>query len=239
MKVVNFLCVFWYFCIPMTHANVNSNELMDLKALEASVKSFLVQELEKSLTNPQETTIDITIRPIDTRLRLATCDNNLTFERKNTPIQSKTSIRARCHGKKPWSTFVMANISLKQSIVVVKHELPRHHILSSNDLTRVVKDIANLRRGYKTNINSLVGMQLKRNARANTVIYDFQLQLPDIIKKGDLVTVSTRRGSLVVSSPGIAMNNGHKGEKIKVENRRSSRVIQGRVTGPGSVEVLL
>lgn len=235
MKVVNFLCFFYCFYT----VTANANELMDLKQLETSAKAFLVQEIQKTMANAKQTTIDVSIRPIDSRLRLAACDNNLTFERKNVPIQSKTSIRARCRGEKPWATFIMANVSLRQEIVVIKHELPRHHILESDDLTRVKKDIATLRRGYKTNIESLVGKQLKRNARANTVVYDFQLQLPDIIKKGDLVTVSSRRGSLVVSSSGIAMNNGHKGEKIKVENQRSLRIIQGRVTGPGSVEVLL
>jgi len=133
----------------------------------------------------------------------------------------------------------MANIVLKQSIIIAKQELPRHHIIAAEDLTSVVMDIAGLRGGYHTSPSGLLGMQLKRNARSGNVLYNFQLQLPDIIKKGDLVTVLSRRGSLVVSSAGIAMNNGSKGEKIRVENQRSSRIIQGRIIGPGSVEVVL
>lgn len=235
MKVVNFLCIFYCLFTSASHAA----PLMDLKQLEANAKEFLTREIQKTLSDATDTTIDIAIRPLDPRLRLAACDNHLTFERNKTPVQSKMSFRARCNGEKPWATFLMASVSLKQAIVVIKHELPRLHVLEKDDLTHIVKDIASLRRGYNTDMDSLVGMQLKRNAKANTVLYDFQLQLPDIIKKGDLITVSTRRGGLTVSAPGIAMSDGHRGEKIKVENPRSSRVIQGRVTGPGSVEVLL
>jgi len=212
---------------------------MDLQQLEAAAKTFLKSEIEKTLAKPEITTIEISIRPLDARLRLAACDNNLTFERKNTQIQQRTSIRARCQGEKPWSTFVMANISLMQPVAVVKGELPRMHILTHDDLTTVVRDIASLRGGFHSDIDGLVGMQIKRNARAGNVVYNSQLQLPDIINKGDLVTVHTRRGSLVVSAPGVAMNSGSKGEKIRVENQRSARIIQARITGPGSVEVIL
>jgi len=236
MRFVNFLC-FFYCAIATTTAN--ADELMDLKLLEAAAKSFLKAEIEKTLAKPEKTTVEISIRPLDARLRLASCDNNLTFERKNTQIQQRTSIKARCQGSKPWSTFMMASVSLMQPVAVVKGELPRLHILTEDDLTTVIRDIASLRGGYHTDIDTLVGMQLKRNARAGNVVYNFQLQLPDIIKKGDLVTVLTRRGSLVVSAPGVAMNSGSKGEKIRVENQRSARVIQARITGPGSVEVIL
>lgn len=237
MKCVNFLCIF--SCVLPLIATTSHAALIDTQRLAASAKDFLVKEIQQSLAKPEDTVIDVTVRPIDSRLRLAACDNNLTFERKNTPIQTKTSIKAICRGDKPWSTFISARVSLKQDIVTVKHELPRHHVLDASDLTTIVKDISGLRRGYSTDIQSLVGMQLKRNARSGSVIYSHQLQLPDIIKKGDLVTVITRRGGLVVSTSGVAMNDGSKGEKIRVENQRSERILQATIVGPGSVEVIL
>jgi flagella basal body P-ring formation protein FlgA len=69
-------------------------------------------------------------------------------------------------------------------------------------------------------------------------IVQLSMVLPaPLVRTGEVVTVTLRRGPILVESRGIAAQVGRLGEVVPVVNPDSKRRISGRVTGRGSVEV--
>lgn len=235
MKATNFLFVFFIFFHQTALA---SGEITEPRAIAAAVERFLHEQGRQQLGQSENSRVKITLRTIDPRLRLPRCDKSLTLKRQSAQLQRNTSVKVSCEGSKPWSIYVSATLSLEKPVATLAKELPRHHVIGEDDIVMVPIDIYRLRSGYSLEAQPIIGQQLKRNLRTGDVIYSYHLQAPDIIKKGDRVSVMAKRGSLAVISPGIALNDASKGERIRVENERSSRVVHARVIGPGQVEVL-
>jgi flagella basal body P-ring formation protein FlgA len=57
------------------------------------------------------------------------------------------------------------------------------------------------------------------------------------VRRGDLVDLIYRCGTLAVRTRGIAVTDGRKGRAIEVLNPSSGRRVHGRVLGPGIVVV--
>ena len=235
MKAGNFLL---FFCAFLTAFSASSTETTSAERLQQLAKAFLEEKLYEQLPSEDHAGVKIRIRPINKNVKLAKCDKPLTLQLQGQNIQRNASVKVSCSSQRPWSLYVNGKIALEKEVVAIRQGLPRHHILEEDDLTLIKKDSYSLRAGYTTKTSSVVGQQLKRALRSADVVYGHHLQAPDIIKKGDLVTVVAKRGSLAVMSAGIALSNASKGERLKVENQRSSRIVHTKVIGPATVEVL-
>ncbi len=235
MKATNFLL---FFCSVLLFNNVNAKEIIDHGELKHQVKQFLQDKLYQQLPKSEYRGVKVHVRSIDQRLRLSKCDKPLTLKLQGQTVKRNNSVKVSCQSNTPWSMYVGSTVALEMPVIVSRHELPRHHIIEKNDLTSIQQDIYSLRGGYSTRFEDIIGQQLKRPLRSGNVIYNYQLQAPDIIKKGDRVTVIAKRGALSVISQGIALGNASEGENVRIENQKSSRIIQARVVAPGTVEVI-
>jgi flagellar basal body P-ring formation protein FlgA len=83
----------------------------------------------------------------------------------------------------------------------------------------------------------LIGMQMTRTVSAGRVIEETHITLPSIIKEGEMVKIYGRKGSLLISTSGIARDDGGLGAHIRVRNIASNKLIHCRVDGPGMVSV--
>ena len=235
MKTANF---FAFFCMLLVASASRGNDVIPLAEIESQVKRFLTQKISSQLPPGDNTDVKVQVRQLDPRLRLRPCANNLTLFLQSSRIQRATSVKVSCAGPAPWSLFVGSTVALEKPVVTLRESLPRNHVLDEDDLILVRKDIYNLRRGYSADLEQWLGQQLKRPLRAGDVLYGYHLQAPEIIKKGDKVTVIAKIGSLAVISNGIALENASEGDQIRVENQRSAKVIFARVTGPNTVEAM-
>ena len=237
MKALNFFMIFYSFFIYQTSY---AGDYTDLTNISQQSEKFLKNLLQSKINERDHQYLKIATRPLDPRLKLAPCDKPLTLEDPSRQaIKGNIAIKVSCRGQISWAVYVRHNISLEKEVLAVSNSLPRQHILTDNDLHYVTRDIYLLRQGYYSDKQAIVGQQLKRPITIDKVIYNYQLQAPDIIKKGDEITIIARHGSLSVVSPGVALTNGKKGKQIKVENRRSSRIIYAKVIGPSKVQVIL
>lgn len=239
MKITNFLLFFYMIVAMPTYASdLNTANSVDATLIRTNVETFLKSEIDKHIPAAKRALVNIQVRNLDKRLRLSPCDKALTLNLQGKQIRRSTSVKVSCTGNKPWSIYTNSTISLEMPIVSLNQELPRGHVLQAKDLLTIPKDIYSLRDGYSTQPETVIGQELKRALRTGDVVYSYHLQAPDLIKKGDRVTVIARRGGLSVISHGIALSDASRGEKVRVENQRSERIIQAKVVGPGQVEVL-
>ena len=235
MKAGNFL---HFFSLILISIQAYGSATVGSKELSKAVQTFIDQQAAEIQQKNDVGRVNISLRAIDSRLKLPQCVNALTFSPDQLPIKRNLSIKVNCEGNKPWSFYASATMSVEKPIVVAGSDLPKNHILTRNDLSIIYKNTFEMRSGYKSTVDELVGLQLKRAVRTHNVIYDHVLKSPDIIKKGERVTLIAKRGSLSVTSLGVALSDGSRGEKILIENARSARVVQGMIVGPGTVELL-
>lgn len=239
MKTTNFL-LFFSMILSMSpfSAIAKPHKAIDPLLISAQVEQFLKNEVMRQLPSDSKARVKIDVRNLDRYIKLSQCDRPLTLKLQGQRVQRQTSVKVICDGSSPWSLYVSSTLYLEMPVVSLRRELPRRHVLRKEDLTTTLQNVYSLRDGYTTEASLIVGQELKRALRTGDVVYSFNLQAPDIIKKGDRVTVVARRNGLSVMSHGIALSDASAGEKVRIENQRSTRIIQAKVVGPGTVEVL-
>lgn len=85
--------------------------------------------------------------------------------------------------------------------------------------------------------NQIIGMAARRNLAAGVPIRLIDLRKEQLVKRGEMVTVTFRQGALEITAAGKAIESGALNEVIKVTNLSTNRTVDGKVTGPSQVEV--
>ena len=150
-------------------------------------------------------------------------------------FQSWNTIEVVCNGpKNNWNLLIRtrANSYLQDNtnkeipknnmIIVSKKSLKKGQIIEKNDLSfKSVKK--NIGADIFYNVEDLVGRKLKQNISLGFPIRSRHLQLDWVINKGDKIDIIQSIGTVFISASGVALENGQKGEKIRVMNLSSEK----------------
>jgi len=85
--------------------------------------------------------------------------------------------------------------------------------------------------------NKLVGLTPRRIGYAGKYVLEGSLQRPQIIGRGEPITIQFNQGPLVLSAKGRALQSGAKGDMIRVKNMNSSKSIDAIVSASNLVVV--
>ena len=182
--------------------------------------------------------VDIKMGQLDSRLRLAQCSSPLTTSlAPGSDFSGKATVHVKCTGKTPWTVFINAHIRLFADVIHTAEPLPRGHILGKHDLVSIESDLSQLRSGYYTRAEQLVGQQLKRRLAQHKVIKVNYVKPPTLIKRGEIVSIVAKNTGYSVKMSGTALMNGVRGERIRVKNLSSKRIIEGTVKAAGVVSI--
>lgn len=182
--------------------------------------------------------LEVTIRSLDSRLRLSQCDQSLsTSFPRNGKILGNRVVGVRCEGGKPWKIFVRASVTAEQSLPALVRALPRNSLITGDDIHIVDFPASEMGTGYVDNPKDLVGMELKRDVSANTAIRANLLAAPKIVKRGQRVIAFYGLGDLQIRMTGIAMKDGANGDRIPIKNSSSNREVDGVVNPDGTIRL--
>jgi flagella basal body P-ring formation protein FlgA len=84
----------------------------------------------------------------------------------------------------------------------------------------------------------IVGLKARRNIAAGEALTGSVLDVPPLVKSGDVVTVTATVGAVQVTGAATASSSGHRGDVIRVTPRPNGRPIRARITGAATVEVV-
>src|SRR5438270_886146 len=84
----------------------------------------------------------------------------------------------------------------------------------------------------------VVGLAARRVVRAGQPLRNADLAKPEIVHRGDVVTLHYEVPGIVISMRGKATESGALGDTVNVLNEQSKRTIQGVVTNRGHVTVV-
>lgn len=230
MKMIPTILIF--FISSLTFNNpAYSEEYQSHTSIKSAVKQYLLQSQRGHSPT-------ITISRIDKRLKLKECELPLeAFSPQGGRKTGNTSVGVRCNGEKPWTVYVTAYIKVFKKIIVAAKTLSRGVHLSADDVMLLEKEVGNIRRGYLSDLSQVIGKKLTRTVNYEDVITVNMVKAPITIKKGDVVNIISKSSALRVSMQGIALMNGQIGKTIRVKNKKSKKIIEGKVIAPGVVEV--
>lgn len=124
------------------------------------------------------------------------------------------------------------------TIPVLSTRVGRRTVITANDLDWVEVDAMRLDSAVIHDASSIVGMTPRRGIVPNTPIRDHDLAAPIIVSRGDRITMIVRHGSLALSAQGRALEDGARGQTIRVMNIDSNQTVEGVVDASGQVRVL-
>lgn len=121
---------------------------------------------------------------------------------------------------------------------VLTRAVERNDILKSSDIAverrpkaEVGNDIASRERS--------IGMQVRKQMRAGQAIKAADLGKPDMVSRDQSVTLIYEAPGLYLTGRGKAIDSGTEGDTVSVVNLQSKRTVQGVVTGPGQVSIVV
>ena len=94
-----------------------------------------------------------------------------------------------------------------------------------------------IRDRYATTSENLLGKQLRRALPAGAVVVPQAVKGVPLIRQGETVTLVMRQGGMEVRSSGIALGDAELGQRLRVRNESSKRVVEGTATASRLVEV--
>jgi len=81
--------------------------------------------------------------------------------------------------------------------------------------------------------DAVIGLAAKRPLRAGSAVSQRDVSAPQVIKAGDIVTVTWSDGYVTLTMQGKAMRAATLGDTVLVQNPVSKKVIEALATGPG------
>ena len=211
-----------------------SAEAQPHEAIIKAVKAFVTNEF----ADPGFRDFSVSVDPPDPRLRLARCTKPLDTYMLNPNARTlRPVVGVRCRGEKRWSIFLTARITAKKQVVVAASTLTRSQVLRPGDLELDYRSVSNLRRGYTDNPARFIGKSLTRNLEPGSVLLPTMVRQTDLINRGDRVTLISGSGGFSVAVTGEAQQNGSRGERIRVRNLSSGKIVEGTVESSGKVRI--
>lgn len=124
------------------------------------------------------------------------------------------------------------------TVPVLSSSLTAGMIIGKNDLDYINIKSSELQKDYVLDPADIIGLTPRRVINAGKPIRDMDIQSPVLVKRGDHVSIVLTTTELVLSAQGRSLQNGAKGDLIKVVNVNSNKSIDAIVSGDREVSVL-
>ena len=226
-SLIFFICL--SFFSPLSQSNETGSALPTV-TLEQYIRDSVLSQWQ-TIGQRSGATNKIIISGIPDGYKTPDCQSPLSVKPRNTLRLGRNSIEVSCQHRASWSLMLNADIEVWRDVVVLRDHLPRGQRVKSTNITLQQRNIGDLQRGYYTDLEDIIGNVSKRSLKAGTAISPSMIDLPIIIKRGQAVTLKAERPGFSVNMNGIALKKGRKGDRIKVKNSNSNKVLYGRVAG--------
>lgn len=133
-------------------------------------------------------------------------------------------------------TLAVAEVRLLADRPVATRALRRGEVIRWGDL-RLERIDLSTGRYEEGSLESLIGMELRRDCPADAPLAQGVLRRPPAVRGGDIVTLEVRRGGLLISTTATALADGAAGEQIQVRRSTDGRSMPAVVSSPGIVVV--
>ena len=149
---------------------------------------------------------------------------------------SSFNILFKVDGRVVKNCTVRGRIEAMAEVATAAVSLRRGSIINGDQITMARQDIARLESPCLS-YEKAIGLQAIRAIRPGQPLDSHNVAPPPVIHKGEPVKIFASKGSLQISTTGIATVDGRPGDFIRVKNIASNKLVYCRVDAPGIVTV--
>jgi flagella basal body P-ring formation protein FlgA len=215
---------------------LQAEEVEPVGNIQRAARTFLYRQAG----GEEGAAVEVKIDPVDPRLRLKRCEHDLQAELgPGARRTGNTSVKIQCQGPVRWSLFVTAEVKRFGEVVVAKQPINRGSLVMPAQIALERRETGALLNGWFADPTAAIGMQARRSLQPGDVLTDAHLKAPLWIERGQLVRLISQGGAISVSMNGEALDDGGQGDRVRVRNGSSERVVEGIVASPGVVRIPL
>jgi flagella basal body P-ring formation protein FlgA len=197
-----------------------------------TLRDLLVADLSRRLNIPSET-LQLTFSPQDEKV-LALAEPIFKFDVRPS--------RARALGNVSWEVTIFTDSANKKLIlsaearawedqVIAARPLRMHKVLAESDFAVHHLLVDSLPGRPLLRLDQCVGQEAAEDISPGTVMTAQLVNAVPLVKPGQLVTITLRRGSVQLRSVARAMEEGSLGQTIRVRNENTRDMLDVTVTG--------
>lgn len=144
-------------------------------------------------------------------------------------------ITLHCPAEPGWSLDYLAEVELYLPVLFASQTVERGQTLQAAQLKRQEAALGKLGRGFYHREEEVIGLGAKRRIRADQLLTPALLGEALLVKRGQQVKIQASQDGISASTLGEALENGQRGEVIRVRNLASEKVIKAKVMEEGVV----
>jgi flagella basal body P-ring formation protein FlgA len=126
---------------------------------------------------------------------------------------------------------VTPNILRETQLLMVARECDRGHVLAPEDVRLTTVWVDCDAQQYVSDPASATGCELNRRLAVGELLRRNHLAAPVCARRGDLVKVIYRSGSLTLSLHALALDSGRRGDTVRLRNTTSGTVFRAVLDG--------
>ena len=155
------------------------------------------------------------------------------------PLRGPTVLRVGIDvdGKTQRMMSVTADIRHMRPVLIACRMLQRGEALVEEMFELDERDITALRHDYFSEPAMLQGLQTRRSLAVGSILTGNHIEAIPIVRRGDEVQLIARTSRLSVSALGLAMQNGGVGERIRVKNSDSGKILYGQILDSYTIQI--
>jgi flagellar basal body P-ring formation protein FlgA len=130
-----------------------------------------------------------------------------------------------------------ATIEVWSDVVLAVKPLGKFQPIEADDIQVKKMNLARVPANVIVRVDQVLGQRAKHNIAANSVLRSDQVESPPVVRRGEVVQMVAESAVLRVAAKGIAKENGTVGERIRVMNLRSRKIVYAQVVDHQTVQV--
>jgi flagella basal body P-ring formation protein FlgA len=160
------------------------------------------------------------------------CVNNINIIKKGSRFTSLVN-------KDREGTFeIRGSYEVLADVVIANDRINRGEVITFNNVNLSKMNIAGVIGEVITNIDKILGMVASNSIMPNKLIVKKDEKLPNIIEKGQKVTMLYENRGLKIKMTGLALDSGKLGDIIRVRNTKSNATVSGVIKGEGLLQIV-
>lgn len=214
------------------------SNLLLATSIEAQINDYIAQvEIPRLTQTYPDADISINLNNHAALSYLPLCEaEQIHISNQRPEATQRTNYELRCDSP-PWKSFVPVTQKITIDAVMAAAPINRGQRLDESNTGFGKVDISTLRGQIFSKKNPPYGLVASRNIRINTFITDMNTNQPTLVQKGNAVLITASSNTIKVKMNGVALEDGIKGQQIRVRNTSSNRIIQAKVVTDSEVLV--
>ena len=210
--------------------------IQSLAQLTEAARAAVLAIVQKTAGPDSQANVEASVP--DPRLRLPACSSPL---RAVVPVsqaaQERQLIEVSCDSGARWRVNIPTRVSVERVVMVARRPLPRGAAFKVDDFSLVRQVQSGTAADRVQSADKLHDRRLRRPVAAGTVLTYDMLEPELVIRRGQAVVLLARTSEFEIRSDGLAMQDARAGDRVRVQNLTSRRVVEGIAATDASVSV--